>query len=239
MQNKLPISKHLHELKIRLSYVMLCFFVSFAIAYFNVESIYQFLLKPLTQQWGEQKRYMIYTNLVEIFFSYLKLSYYVALFITIPFLICQFYLFIAPGLYQHEKKTVFPLLILVPILFFLGAIFVYHIIFPLAWKFFLSFEQVAPLPLKLEAKVSEYLEITIAMVIAFGVAFELPVMLVFLAKLGLITSHDLIKKRRFAIVMIFIVAAILTPPDVISQIGLAIAMLILYELSIIACKKIK
>jgi sec-independent protein translocase protein TatC len=138
-----------------------------------------------------------------------------------------------------KKKTVFPLLILVPFLFFLGAIFVYYIIFPLAWKFFLSFEQVAPLPLKLEAKVSEYLEITIAMVIAFGVAFELPVMLVFLAKLGLITSHDLIKKRRFAIVIIFIVAAILTPPDVISQIGLAIAMLILYELSIIACKKIK
>ncbi len=235
---KTSLITHFNELKIRLIYVMLVFFVSFLVAYYYVEEIYQFLLNPLIKQWLSQDRMMIYTNLAEIFFSYLKLAYYVSLAVTIPFFACQLYIFIAPGLYKQEKKGILPFLIISPILFMLGAIFVYYIIFPLAWKFFLSFEQsmLGSLPMRLEAKVSEYLNITINMIIAFGTAFQMPVLLTLLAKIGVITADDLSKKRRFAVVFIFILAAILTPPDAISQIGLAIPMLILYEVSIITCK---
>ena len=125
-------------------------------------------------------------------------------------------------------------------MFLLGAVFVYYIIFPLAWKFFLSFEQqhLGEMSMKLEAKVSEYLTLAVNMILAFGIAFQMPILLTLLAKVGIVTAEGLKQKRRFAVVLIFIIAAILTPPDAISQIGLAIPMLILYELSIIACKKI-
>jgi sec-independent protein translocase protein TatC len=239
--HKSTLITHFNELKSRLIYVLLFFFVTFVFSYIYIEQIYGFLLAPLSQQWVSQEKHMIYTNLAEIFFSYLHLSYYVALFITLPFLLCQVYIFIAPGLYSNEKKAILPFLVISPILFFLGATFVYYVIFPLAWKFFLSFESQSlyGLPMYLEAKVSEYLNLTITMIIAFGLAFQLPVLLVLLAKVGIIDSKGLIRQRRFAVVSIFILAAILTPPDAITQVGLAIPMLILYELSIIACKKIE
>lgn len=235
------LASHFKELKIRLIYTLIFFFISFFLSYFYVEKIYQFLLTPLNEQWLNQDKHMIYTNLAEIFFSYLKLSYYAALSITIPFFFSQIYIFIAPGLYKNERKTLIPFLIATPILFFLGMLFVYYFIFPLAWKFFLSFEQsVAPasLPMKLEAKVSEYLSLAVNMIIAFGLAFQMPIILALLAKIDIITAQQLKNKRRFAIVLIFILAAILTPPDAISQIGLAIPMIILYELSILICAKI-
>jgi sec-independent protein translocase protein TatC len=239
MESKLSLVKHFNELKLRLFYALICFAVSFVFAYCWVEQIYQFLLNPLISQWLSQDKHMIYTNLAEMFFSYIKLAYYVALFVTIPFFACQLYIFIAPGLYRHEKNSILPFIILSPLLFLLGAIFVYYLIVPLAWKFFLSFEQIGNLPIKLEAKVSEYLAIIVNMIMAFGIAFQMPILLVLLAKIGVIEADDLRRKRRFAIVLIFILAAILTPPDAITQIGLAIPMLILYELSIIACQKIK
>ena len=241
LKNKASLLTHFNELKLRLIYVLVVFFISFFFAYLYVEEIYQFLLAPLMKQWASQDRHMIYTNLAEIFFSYLKLAYYVALFITIPFFSCQLYLFIAPGLYKAEKKAILPFIILSRLVFMLGAIFVYYLIFPLAWKFFLSFEQhiLGNLPMRLEAKVSEYLSITINMIIAFGIAFQMPIILTLLAKIDIISAKDLREKRRFAVVLIFILAAILTPPDAISQIGLAIPMLVLYELSILACDKIK
>ncbi len=239
IQSSNTLTSHFNELKIRLIYSIVVFFFCFIIAYIYAEEIYRFLLLPLVKQWNSQDKHMIYTNLAEIFFSYLKLAYYTALLITIPFFTCQVYIFIAPGLYKREKKAILPFLILSPILFLLGAIFVYYIIFPLAWKFFLSFEHhnLGDISMKLEAKVSEYLTLTVNMILAFGIAFQMPILLTLLAKIGIITTEDLKQKRRFAVVLIFIVAAILTPPDAISQIGLAIPMLILYELSIVACKK--
>ena len=234
------LTAHFNELKIRLIYSIIIFLFCFLVAYSFSEEIYRFLLLPLTKQWVSKDKHMIYTNLAEIFFSYLKLAYYTALLITIPFFICQIYIFIAPGLYKREKKAILPFLILSPILFLLGAVFVYYIIFPLAWKFFLSFEQqhLGEMSMKLEAKVSEYLTLAVNMILAFGIAFQMPILLTLLAKVGIVTAEGLKQKRRFAVVLIFIIAAILTPPDAISQIGLAIPMLILYELSIIACKKI-
>lgn len=237
---KSDFASHFNELKQRIIYTLLFFFFCFFFAYHYSEQIYKFLLLPLTDTWLSQDKHMIYTNLSEIFFSYLTLSYYAALFFTLPFFACQMYIFIAPGLYKHEKKAFLPFLILSPILFALGMLFVYYVIFPLAWTFFLSFEQqaIGNLPIKLEAKVSEYLNLVINMILAFGMAFQMPIILALLAKLGIITGQGLKEKRRFAIVLIFVLAAILTPPDAISQIGLAIPMLILYELSILACTKI-
>ncbi len=239
---KASLASHFSELKLRFLYVIAVFLISFFIAYYYVEQIYHFLLNPLLNQWESKDRLLIYTNLAEIFFSYLKLSYYVAMCITIPFFTCQLYIFIAPGLYKREKKVILPFLISSPILFALGTIFVYYIIFPLAWKFFLSFESHSfdtQMPIKLEAKVSEYLILTINMIIAFGIAFQMPILLALLAKIGIIDDKMLKEKRRYAVVLIFIIAAILTPPDAISQIGLAIPMLILYELSVLIAKKIK
>lgn len=240
MRKNYNLSSHFNELKLRLIYTLTFFFFCFVLSYIYSEQIYKFLLIPLIDTWMSQDKHMIYTNLSEIFFSYLKLSYYSALFLAIPFFICQSYIFIAPGLYKHEKRSFLPFLILSPILFALGMIFVYYIIFPLAWSFFLSFEQhtVGSLPVKLEAKVSEYLTLVVNMLLAFGTAFQMPILLALLAKLDIITGQSLKNKRRFAIVLIFILAAVLTPPDAVSQIGLAIPMLILYELSILACTKI-
>lgn len=240
MTEKVSILSHLYELKLRIIYALVFFLFCFALSYFYAEELYKFLLAPLTDNWVNSQKHMIYTNLTEIFFSYLSLAYYMALFLAIPFFACQIYIFIAPGLYKNEKKAFIPFLIFSPILFALGVIFVYYIILPLAWKFFLSFEahNIGSLPVKLEAKVSEYLALVINMMLSFGIAFQMPIILALLAKLGIITEQNLREKRRFAIVLIFILAAALTPPDAISQIGLAIPMLILYELSIFACKKI-
>ncbi len=240
-EKQAPLHEHLAELRSRLLLSIGAFFIIFCICYVFAEDIYSFLVKPLADVYDEgQDRRLIYTGLAEAFFTYIKVSFYAALFISFPIIASQIYMFLAPGLYKKERKVLLPFLIATPVLFFAGGAMVYYWIFPLAWQFFVSFESsTALLPIQLEARVSEYLSLVINLIFAFGIAFQLPVLLTLLAKVGLVSSSGLIKKRKYAVIAILTAAAFLTPPDVISQIGLALPMLLLYECSIFSCKYIE
>ena len=235
---------HLVELRKRLINTFIFLFTLFIICYFFSEYIYGFLVEPYANAVKDDKieRRLIFTALQETFLTYLKVSFFSAFFITSPFILIQIWKFIAPGLYQHEKNAIMPYLIITPILFLLGGMLVYYLIMPLAIKFFLSFESLGNttnLPIQLEAKVNEYLSLIMKLIFAFGLSFQLPVVLSLLARVGLINSLFLKQRRKFVIVIIFATAAILTPPDPITQIGLAIPLLILYELSILSVKLIE
>ena len=228
---------HLTELRKRLINSFIFLFVFFIICYFFSDHIYGFLVDPYAhavQDDGTERR-LIFTALQETFLTYLKVSFFAAFFITSPFILIQVWKFIAPGLYKHEKLAIMPYLVATPILFFLGGILVYYLIMPLAIKFFLSFESTGittNLPIQLEAKVNEYLSLVMKLIFAFGLSFQLPVVLSLLARIGVVDSKFLRERRKYVVIIIFAAAAILTPPDPVTQIGLAIPLLILYELSI-------
>tara|TARA_B100001123_G_scaffold275391_1_gene306445 strand:- start:124 stop:897 length:774 start_codon:yes stop_codon:yes gene_type:complete len=228
---------HLTELRKRLinSLIFLC--ILFVICYYFSDYIYGFLVDPYAEavKNDEINRRLIFTALQETFLTYLKVAFFAAFFVTSPFFLIQIWKFIAPGLYNHEKKAIMPYLVITPILFLLGGMLVYYLIMPLAIKFFLSFESAGintNLPIQLEAKVNEYLTLIMKLIFAFGLSFQLPVVLSLLARIGVVNSSYLRKRRKYVVVIIFGTAAILTPPDPITQIGLAIPLLILYELSI-------
>lgn len=231
---------HFIELKKRFIYCFLFFIFAFAISYYYAAPIYNFLVEPLSNSYhGQTGKRLIYTGLTEAFFAYVNLALNVALLVSFPFFAIQIYIFIAPGLYKSERRALLPFLFMSPILFIMGGCLLYYMVMPMAWKFFISFESLMPshgLPIELEARVSEYLQLVLHLILAFGIAFQLPILLMLLARLGFVSAESLAKKRKIAIVVIFIVAAFLTPPDVISQIGLAIPLLLLYEFSIICCK---
>lgn len=243
--SKMPLLDHLVELRRRLLYSLLTIIILFFICYYFSANIYAFLVKPLadiTAEMGGERR-MIYTALQEAFFTYVKVAFFAAMFLGFPVIASQVWLFVAPGLYKKEKKAFLPFLIATPVLFFLGGAFVYYFVFPVAWKFFLSFEatglDASPLPIQLEAKVGEYLSLVMQLIFAFGLCFQLPVVFTLLGRAGIISSEGMKSKRRYAIVLAFVAAAILTPPDVISQIGLAVPTIILYEISIYAVRLIE
>ena len=235
---------HLTELRSRLLKTFVYLFIFFGICYFFAENIYSFLVEPYANAVKDDgiDRRMIFTALHETFFTYLKVAFFAAMFITSPIILTQIWKFVAPGLYKNEKKALLPYLIATPILFLLGGMLVYYLIMPLAIKFFLSFEtasNLGTLPIQLEAKVNEYLSLIMRLIFAFGISFQLPILLSLLAQVGFVDSDYLRKRRKYVIVIIFIAAAILTPPDPITQIGLGIPLLILYELSILSVKIIE
>jgi len=235
---------HLSELRSRLKKSLIYFFIFFIICYIFAENIYGFLVEPYADavKDDELNRRLIFTALHETFITYLKVAFFTSMFISSPIILTQIWKFVAPGLYKGEKKALLPYLIATPVLFLLGGMLVYYLVMPLAIKFFLSFEtsaQVSGLPIQLEAKVNEYLSLIMRLIFAFGISFQLPVLLSLLARIGFIDSIYLKKRRKYVIVIIFIVAAILTPPDPITQIGLGIPLLILYELSIFSVKIIE
>ena len=235
---------HLTELRQRLINSLIFLLLLFVLCYFFSEYIYGFLVEPYAEAVKNDatNRRLIFTALQETFLTYLKVSFFAAFFITSPFLLIQIWKFIAPGLYNHEKKAIMPYLILTPVLFLLGGMLVYYLIMPLAIKFFLSFESVGVstnLPIQLEAKVNEYLSLVMKLIFAFGLSFQLPIVLSLLARIGVVSSSFLKERRKYVVVIIFAAAAILTPPDPVTQIGLAIPLLILYELSIFSVRLIE
>jgi len=230
-------TSHFVELRSRLLSSLIFIFIVFIISYFFAEQIYNFLVEPYANAVRDDKatRRLIFTALHETFITYLKVAFFAAIFFGSPVLLIQIYKFIAPGLYKNEKKAILPYLISTPILFLLGGILVYYLVMPLAIKFFLSFETIgssSTLPIQLEAKVNEYLSLIMRLIFAFGISFQLPILLNLLARIGFVNSSYLKTRRRYVVVIIFAMAAILTPPDPITQIGLAIPLLLLYELSI-------
>ena len=239
--NQASFVEHLSELRSRLVKSIIYFFIFFIICYYFAENIYSFLVEPYANAVKDDgiNRRLIFTALHETFVTYLKVAFFASMFVTSPIILTQIWKFIAPGLYKNEKIALLPYLIITPTLFLLGGMLVYYLIMPLAIKFFLSFETIAQidsLPIQLEAKVNEYLSLIMRLIFAFGLSFQLPVLLSLLARVGFIDSIYLKKRRKYVIVIIFAVAAILTPPDPITQIGLGIPLLILYELSILSVK---
>jgi len=243
-ENESGFVSHLTELRKRLINSFIFLIIFFIGCYFFAEHLYGFLVEPYAKAVKNDglERRLIFTALQETFLTYLKVSFFTAFFVTCPYILMQIWKFIAPGLYKHEKIAILPYLILTPILFFIGGMLVYYLIMPLAIKFFLSFESTGlstNLPIQLEAKVNEYLSLIMKLIFAFGISFQLPVVLSLLARVGLIDSEFLKQRRKYVVVIIFAAAALLTPPDPITQIGLAIPLLILYELSILSVKFIE
>ncbi|QKX01102.1 twin-arginine translocase subunit TatC [Wolbachia endosymbiont of Dipetalonema caudispina] len=235
--------EHFEELRRKVVFCFLFFLIIFGFCYYFKENIYYFLLTPLIEVTrGSNSFSLIYTDLTEAFFVYLRVAIMSALLFSFPVFAWKFYMFLAPGLYKRERAVLLPYLIATPVLFIMGAAVVYYYIFPLAWKFFITFENSSKLfgiPIEFMPSVSEYLDLVLQFMFAFGTAFQIPVILTLMVRVRLITTQSLSSKRRIAIVVIFIIAAVLTPPDVLSQIGLAVPMLILYELSILVCKYIE
>jgi len=239
---EMSLIDHIAELRKRLIWSFIYLIIVFIICFYFADTLFSFLARPLVNLMDiERGQGFIYTALQEAFFTELKVAFFFALFFSFPLIAIQIWKFLAPGLYKNEKKAFLPFLIATPVLFFAGGSMVYYFIAPVAWKFFLSYQNMnsSGIPIRLEAKMGEYLALMMRFIFAFGLAFQLPVVISLLAKANLVTHTTLKKYRKYAIVIAFLSAAFLTPPDPFSQISLALPIILLYEISIFLAKIIQ
>ena len=230
--DKLPFTSHLEELRNRLIRCFIAIAVGFAIAYLFKEKLFEILTRPLIQVM-EQGDTLIFTGIPEAFFTYLKVSLLAGILLAVPVITYEFWMFIAPGLYRNERRMMLPIVLISSVFFVGGALFGYFIVFPYGFDFLLGFatENLRPLP-----SMKEYLSFSAKLLLAFGFVFELPLVLTFLARLGLVTVPFLKKNRKYALLLFFVGSALLTPPDVVTQIMMSFPLMILYEISIIGAR---
>ena len=235
--SKAPLLDHLIELRKRLIYSVVAFVLCFLVCFFFAKQIYAFLTLPLAHALaGQPNDHLIYTALYETFFTYVKVGMFAGVCLAFPIIAAQVWLFVAPGLYRNERRAFLPFLFATPVLFIAGSAFVLYVMLPYAIHFFLSYETPAAnggLGIQLQAKVSEYLDFVMTLIFAFGLTFQMPVLLTLLGRVGIITSQQLRSARRYAIVGITALAGILTPPDAFSMVSLAVPLIALYEISIV------
>ena len=239
--SKAPLIEHLMELRERLIKALLAFLATFILSFFFAKDIYNLLVIPYTQVAGPEAR-LIYTAPQEYFFTQIKVALFTAAFLSCPVVLSQIYAFVAPGLYKHERAAFRPYLFATPIFFAVGALVVYFLVMPNLLRFFMNMQQAnepGRAQIELLPRVSEYLSLIMTLVFAFGVVFQMPVILTLLGQVGIVSSEFLKEKRRYAIVIVFVIAAILTPPDVFSQLALALPGMLLYEASIYSVRMVE